>query len=216
MWIYLRSRRVGTCAIAVIATSAVALPLRSAWALNREESFIVFPLGLVGTVVVAMAFTLTLSGRFEQFEALGSRSRPLGRAIHAVTGVAIIVAITTGAALVARQVPPYLESTIGDLAPVRAVLGMLGVGLAAAAFVDIRIASATTIPVFVVPLAFNPGVVPGGDLWGFVLAPAASNIAWATAVATCVLGLVTYVFAYRERAAPALSRPRTRRRRTRG
>lgn len=214
MKVYFRSRHVLTAAVAILAATAAGLPLRNAWSLNREESLIVFPLGLIATLIVVMAFTLTLSGRFEQFEALGSRSRALWRAIHAVPGVALVVAATAAAGAIALHIPPHHESTVGDLAPIRAVLGMLGIALTAAAFLDIRIAAVTPIPFFVLPLSLNPGTVPAGEVWGFVLAPADSNAAWATAAVLSVLGTSTYVLGYRERAAPALTRTRISRRRT--
>ncbi len=151
------------------------------------------------------SLSLGLSGRSEQLESVGVRRLSLLRLLNAAILIAVGIAASTTVTLlhVSAAVAP---GTVGPLAPLRAFLGLMGIALVLAAFIDMRLGALCALPFVLLPGAFDMRTLPGGDAFGFVLADANTAGSWVTAIILVSIGLGLFAFAYSPRSSPSADR----------
>lgn len=174
----------------------------------RLSGLVVYGYPVPLQVAVAAFLVLGLSGRMEQFEFSGARSMHLIRLMNVLILTVLGICAATAFSLIAPLIwGAGAVGTVGQFASVRALLGLFGVGLLAAAFVDVRVAWLFAIPFAMLPLTFDLAQWgTAGEAVGFVLADADSTPALLTALGLWSLGAAAHVALYSERQAPSTNR----------
>ncbi|QNE46126.1 hypothetical protein F1C58_03845 [Glaciihabitans sp. INWT7] len=88
--------------------------------------------------------------------------------------------------------------SLGIFAPVRAEIGLIGVGLLSTMILDRRIAGIVPIVFVLLPVVVFPRPDLGGQFWGFVMFDTNSAASWTVAIALWFMGMVGYTAFFRE------------------
>lgn len=171
---------------------------------HQESGITVFAPATPLQILTVGVLSLALSGRSEQFESVGVRPLALLRLLNAGLLLAIGAGMATTVALLSVAVGTD-PGTVGELAPVRAFLGLMGIALLFATFADMRLGALCALPFVLLPGAFDLRRVPGGDVFGFVLADETPG-SWITAIGLAMVGLGLFAFAYSRRSSPSSER----------
>lgn len=188
-----------TTALAItVLLAVVSHPFVISW----PDGVTVFSWNTPGLWLITATLGLALSGRTEQFEFAGARSLPLLRMLNValLTSAGLTVAVALSAV---NLLMDPTSMTTGPWAPIRAILGLLGITLAFASFLDVRIASLPALAFALAPLTTNTRSFAGGDIVGFILADAQSVPASAFAFTIFVVGAGAFVAFYSERQSPS-------------
>lgn len=202
---YFHTRRtVLVIAVAVLINAGMLLIARP-MVTHHDSGVVVFTPATPLQILVVGALSLGLSGRSEQFESVGVRPLWLLRLLNAgllvVTGGFAATAVSLLYA--GADVDP---GTVGTLAPLRAVLGLMGIALVVATFADMRLGALCALPFVILPGAFDLRGGVGGDVLGFVLADAESRQGWISAIVLGGVGVGLFAFAYSRRSSPSADR----------
>ena len=172
---------------------------------HHESGIVVFTPATPLQVLAVGALSLGLSGRSEQFESVGVRALALFRLLNA--GLLVVIGATAAVAVALLSAAAGVDpGTVGDLAPLRAFLGLMGIALLLAAFTDMRLGALCALPFVLLPGAFDLRGVPVGEALGFVLADAEAPVSWITAIGLVAVGLGLFAFAYSRRSSPSSDR----------
>jgi hypothetical protein len=217
MHIYFKTRHTVLVILASMVIESLVLVLGSKpLVIYHDSGIVTFAPATPLQILVVGILTLGLCGRSEQFEFPGVR--PLGLLRFFNASILVIVG-TLGACLVSLLGPAGAPEslTAGTLAPMRAFMGLFGVALIVVAFTDMRLGAICALPVVFVPIAFDMGQFPGGQVVGFMLAEGRSPPAWISAFAILSVGLIAFSVLYSERNSPSsvrrsISDTRSRRR----
>lgn len=202
---YFRTRRTLAVLLVALILEGGMLAIGRPMVIYQPSGIVVFTPATPLQVLAVGALSLGLSGRSEQFESVGVRSLALLRLLNA--GLLIVIGAGAATAVALLSAADGTDpGTVGDLAPLRAFLGLMGIALLLAAFVDMRLGALCALPFVLIPAAFDLRGTPGGGAIGFVLADASSAISWTTAIALIVAGLGLFTFAYSRRSSPSSDR----------
>lgn len=198
---YFRTRHtVGVIAAALLLSLGLYF-LERPMVIYQDSGVTTFTPGTPFQVLLVGSLALGLSSRTEQFEFSGIRSLPFLRFINA--GLLTLVGTLLAAGLATTSGAEDL--TVGSLSPVRAFIGLCGIALAAVSFTDMRLGALCSLPLVLIPVAFDLQNVPFGDVVGFVLADD-GLVPWVTAVTLLIAGLLLYSLGYSERNSPSVER----------
>lgn len=202
---YFRTRRtLLVIVVAVLIEAAIFLVARP-MVIHHDSGIVVFTPATPLQILVVGALSLGLSGRSEQFESVGVRRLPVLRLLN--TGSLIVVGAAASIVVALLHASAGVDQgTVGVFAPLRAFLGLMGIALVLAAFIDMRLGALCALPFVLLPGAFDMRDVPGGQVMGFVLADANSPGSWATAIVLAAIGLALFTFAYSRRSSPSADR----------
>ncbi|RQP09125.1 MAG: hypothetical protein EAS51_12465 [Microbacteriaceae bacterium] len=188
-WQLLLSRRLPQI-LAVVVLIELTLPLWAAPALKitHDGYLSAVPLAVPAQFVVVAILLYTVSSAFHEFERQAARSMRLEQAVLWLITALLVVASTMLASVLIGD-----TGTLGALAPVKATLGMWGIGLIASAFFDRRLAGIVPAAALLLPAIVSPGLIPGAEIWGFALAPDDSLAAWVTAGGFLAIGATAHI-----------------------
>jgi|GEM_PF-7047241 len=184
---FIKSRRL--LAIAALAVAIeLTLPLWAgrAYVVAHEGYLRAVPLAVPAQFLVVALLLYTASSGFARMDRLAARRMPVCQLIAWAASAAPVVAAALSSAAIMGD-----TGTIGALAPLKALLGLWGAGLLAAAAVDRRVAGVVPVLPLLLPMV-SPAAVPGIELWGFAMEPDESAPAWAVAAGLLCLGVVAH------------------------
>lgn len=195
---YFRARRTLLIVVVAVLFEAAVFFIDRPMVIHHGSGVSVFIPAAPLQILAVGALSLGLSGRSERFEAVGIRRLPLLRLLNA--GILIAGGATTASLVALLHASAGVDpGTVGQFAPLRAFLGLMGIALVVAAFIDMRLGALCALPFVLLPAAFDLRPVVGGDALGFVLADANTADSWLAAILLAAAGLSLFTFAYRER-----------------
>jgi hypothetical protein len=189
MRLFLRSRALLACVLFATALEA-SLPLWGARAfkITYPGFFEAVPLGVPAQFAAVAAILYSTDSAFHPLERMAARP------LFPMRLLSLLIVTTPPLGVLVLACAVMGDSgTIGWAAPVRAFLGMLGLGLVAAQFIDRRLAGLSAVLAIAAPMTLNPIQVTGFEVWGFAYSGSPEPTSWLVATALFVLGSILHV-----------------------
>lgn len=189
-WHFLLSRRLPHTLLAVV-TIELTLPLWAAPALKiaHDGHLRVVPLAVPAQIIIVALLLYTVSSAFHALERQAARSMRIEQAALWLIIAPPVLASTLVASILIGD-----SGNLGTLAPLKAVIGMWGIGLASSGIIDRRLAGVIPALALVLPALVSPSALAGSDAWGFAFAPDDSPVAWLTACGALAVGVAVHIF----------------------
>ncbi len=187
---FIKSRRLVLVAALAVALE-LSLPLWAARAfkVSHDAYMSAVPIAVLAQFLVVALLLYTVESRFALMGRLAARNMQVWQLV-AWIALAVPVLIATSIASVAIGD----TGNVGVFAPLKALLGMWGIGLISSALMDRRIAGVIPVIGILLPFILSPVEVPGVQIWGFAFEPDTSFGSWFTAIALLVAGVVGQTF----------------------
>lgn len=181
---FMKSRHLGPILLITIAVE-LSLPLWAwrAFKVTHDMSVRAVPIAVPAQFLVVALVLYVVASEFRGTERLAARPmRAYQVLLLLVVAVPLLGAATLASTLIGDT------GTLGSFGPLKALIGLWGVGLIATTLLDRRVAGVVPIAGIILPMVLNPDVVPGVEVWGFALEPDSSLTAWWTSVGLFIVG----------------------------
>lgn len=192
---FLHARNLIPVVLAVLVLQVI-LALVGARALlfSRPDFLAATSLAALGQFIPVAAALIVYGSQTRDLERLASRPLwPQRLLLHG-----IVLTVCAGTALLLSHVLGLTANeavigTTGTFAPLRNMLGLLGVGLITAHFLDRRVAAVAPATLVLLPVVVNPGQYPFSETWGFVLTDTGNPASWATVITLLTVGCALHL-----------------------
>lgn len=185
---FIKCRRlilVGVLAILI----ELSLPLWAgrAFKITHDDYLRAVPIAVPVQFFIVALLLYTVASNFSRMDRLSARRIGVYELAMWTTLAIPVFAATLAASLMIGD-----SGNLGALAPVKALMGLWGIGLIATALIDRRVAGVIPIAGILLPMVLSPAAIPGVEFWGFVIEPETSPAAWLTACVLLVLGVASH------------------------
>lgn len=187
---YLKSRRIGTVLASVVALE-LSLPLWAGRAFKVTHDMVLraVPLAVPIQFLIVALLLYVVASEFSRMERVAARPMRAYQLVLWVTIAAPVLGATVIASVLIGD-----SGTLGALAPLKALVGLWGIGLIATTLMDRRVAGIVPIAAIILPMILSPNVMPGVQFWGFVMEPDSELLSWGTAIGLLVAGVWVHTF----------------------
>lgn len=189
MLLFFKSRALLACVLFATVFEA-SLPFwgSRAFKISYPGFFEAIPLGVPAQFAAVAVILYSTDSAFHYLERMAARPLyPLRMLSFLLVVTAPLVVLVVACALMGDS------GTLGWAAPIRAFLGMLGLGLIAAQFVDRRLASLSSVLAIAAPTTLNPTQIIGFEIWGFAYSGSPGPTAWVFALSLFALGSILHI-----------------------
>lgn len=184
----LKSRR-GMVMAALVVLGELSLPLWAARAfkISHEGYLRAVPIAVPLQFLAVALLLYTVASSFSRMDRLAARPMRLYQLGSWAALAAPVLAATAAACLWIGD-----SGNLGTFAPLKALIGLWGIGLLASAVLDRRVACIVPVVGILLPMVISPAAVPGVEYWGFALELDSSPAAWLTALTLLGLGVFVH------------------------
>lgn len=193
---FLRSRRAVLVVLVVVCLElSLSLWAGRAFKISHLEYHRAVPIAVPIQFLLVAILLYSVGSAFAPMERLASRSmRTQQGLIWVAQSVLVFGSLTLACFLIGDT------GNVGTFAPVKALVGLWGIGLIASALLDRRVAGVVPVCAVIFPFVLDPGRVPGVEVWGFVMEPTDGLVPWITASVLLAVGVAAHlVFSERSR-----------------
>lgn len=189
MRLFLKSRHTVVAIIFLMAFEA-SLVIWGARAFNVRhiDEFFAVPLAVPAQFIGVVAILHATGSSHDELENNSSRAIWVPRTVN----LALLI-VSGGLVLALSCVAIGAAGTLDIFAPLRAYIGLVGVGLLTSLFLDRHLAGVGAVAFAMFPIIFDPAVVPGGSLFGFVVTSPEDPLVWLRPIALLLCGVLSSV-----------------------
>jgi hypothetical protein len=197
MRLFLKSRHTVTAILFLVAFEAsLANWGAKAFNVRHADEFFAVPLAVPAQFIGAVIVLYATGSAHDELERHSSRAIWVPRTIN----LAVLI-LSGGLTLALSCVALGAAGTLDAFAPLRAYLGLVGVGLLTSLILDRHLAGIGAAAFAMFPIIFDPSAVPGGSIFGFIVTSPEDPQVWLTPIVLLLCGVLSSVLSPNRRGA---------------